>query len=428
MTMKNWPLVLVLVDFGGFCGFTGWMLSAFPEGLMWSYVAGGVALFAILTVCVLWRRRTPRHVEDTTPEDRPRLELPPGTRAERKADLLALEDGRLSLEEFIDRWSGRERVADANDIGAWKKALAASVLEELKLFNDPAAPALNSCTNCLGIHDGDACTLPAAAVEEKYAAYTEQDGVFITRFKKGQWVRVNTGGALSEKLVRIVSLARIIGEPVWKIQFGEPSMEAELFEQCLAGASPRIGEHWRWTVERCPSECWRHVNGDLDYFVVSPALPNGIDFLKLAREVRNGCLEPVNYGHGFTTLPRTGVEYVAGLPPAKFMIGDKIRVRDGVLADRIFTLKKLEDDVARVWLAEFGGAHEYILECRFILAFPKKGEVWNYKGCTICDTKLGMPFARTTMDIMQDWIVSSDTRVRINCGCFYRLGVQDKKQ
>lgn len=72
----------------------------------------------------------------------------------------------------------------------------------------------------------------------------------------------------------------------------------------LEPALPRVGERWRWTRERCPKPhgedlCAFHSNtSDRERGFLFDALPEENRAEWFLEEVKQGCLEPVNYGFG----------------------------------------------------------------------------------------------------------------------------------
>lgn len=450
MNKKNWPLVLVLVDFGAFLGFTGWMLSAFPEGLMWSYVAGGVALFSILSVCVLWRHRARMPLAQETPEDRPRLELPPGTREERRADLFALWDGRLSIEEFVDRWSGREILEEeTNDVRQMNDQVIQSIrnqietqpspeeleqikkkIEEAVLAELKAAPPCDkvACDHCLGLHgSGEKCPiapsspggvseyvserdlsgdLPRTGVEyvSGVTPYAEAEALMkSTQWRAGQWVRVKPGGKHHEMLVFLVESKVVAGLLLWT--FSSEDGAGYLADQCFELAYPKKDEFWEDVY--CP----KHSPLSKDYpprlFKADEDWPPGC---MGEPYLRCGCIRPVNYGY------RPG-----------FAVGDKVRVVGGYLTDRIGTVDggPVTHDTVAQWVVDIGGQRHLLDERLLQFARPKKGEVWHHKTpCATCDPKFGDVVPQSPFNVHEDWEDSWITHERVRYGCLYRIGMQ----
>lgn len=86
-------------------------------------------------------------------------------------------------------------------------------------------------------------------------------------------------------------------------------------------------------------------------------------------------------------------------------------------------LPKLEGFLATVgggpavWNTTWGGSEHQIRESDFILAVPRKGEVWRSTSCESCGT-IPLEIIR----VAEDWPQSEETRRRVNCGCLYRMG------
>jgi hypothetical protein len=420
------------------CGGLGlWGVTGRPAGYAPAYIMGGVAAGAVYCVVALLalraaRGRLARSIEGTPRQWGRRL---PGTRAERVADLRALEDGRLLHEEFVERWRGREIVDD--DVQKIKEDIAAAVRAELERPVDPAEPVLFPCKHCLGLHTAWArCPVMAAAeppvsgvtpYAEAEANWNEKrsqdlDIIAASAFRTGQWVRVKPGGMHHMMLVKLISYKVVARTLLWT--FDSEDGPESLADACFEFASPKEDEWWQYNHGPDASffckVCGSHTKGTP--FQALSDYPAEEEWFRLIIE---GCLSPVNFGYGATELPWTGMGYVAG--PQAFITGDRVRSRRD---DRIYTLKTFEIivEAPRLWTADFGGSDYKIYEPEFKLAVPTKGEVWHYKtSCATCDAEFGPVVGQSPFDVTADWENSWITRARIRCGCLYRIGMQGSK-
>jgi len=470
MNSKEFPLVVLLGTCGVFWGFTGWMLPEFPPDLLFPWIIGGVVLFAMVLMRILSRHEEKSRVDDTTPEDRPRLELPPGTRAERKADLRAMSESRMLIEDYIDRWSERE-IIEAPTPGCTgmfhKDGKQCNLFECLQAAAGPAPevskfkegqwvrlqqregwvstewsgkPALVigqaheprlwsvrvSGYVVLTVHE-DCMT---AEPDKQYVAYTEKDGVFGVRFKEGQWVRVKPGGRHGGNLVKLWEVCKVVGENIWTFSYSTDHADS-LFEQCFEPAVPKKGEWWK------KLECANTHGGNwhsiqLQWEIEPDKKPS--DYVHAAAAIECGCFVPANYGIGF---PRTGVEYVSGPDVSKYKGGDRIRVTNaGYLNDRLGVLARVHEFRSggnHLWETQRDGGPvtgERLYETQFVLAVPIKGEVWMLKECNKCfqHRASGWPQPGKPFDVESDWAYSPMVADWIRCGCLYRIGIQDAKK
>lgn len=293
----------------------GWCVTGHPRGYEPAYISAGVAVGAILSAVGLIGRRAVlvAAADEVTMEDRPRLHLPPGTLAMRRADMDKMIEGEISLDEFVDIWSGRE-IVEARE-------------SEMKL----------------------------ARLEGRIEALQE----------------------VSESL---------------KHRVPKPERTDEEFKEDVRVA------------------VFKEIMRDPQYEAAQPA-----------------CRKCLGIHETQTcTAAERGPFVVTKYKPAE---GDRVRIVRGCNRDCFGVLKfrKLENDTLNIWSVEiFGNAWRVGEEC-FVACRPKKNEVWRYMPecirCDISDTPRDHFF---TVD--RDWdIVSPEVLRRINCGCFYRMGMDDKK-
>jgi hypothetical protein len=263
---------------GAVHAFAGWIMIGAPPEYSWIAVCCGAALVASFSL-FLFSRRHPRAPldEEPTPEDRPRLDLPPGTRAERAADLRAMAESRITVEDFVDRWSGREILPDKT--------------EEIN-----RVPDVERCSEMLSKF--------SSSVDTKSLAGTLSIPVTsVSQFKSGQWVRLRQRvGWVIQKWEG--ELAEIIGpgheEGLWDVRTITGPLCMSKF--CLEPAIPKNGEVWEMVY--CETHCPSMKDCDPKPCDTTKDWPEDC----MARPyLRCGCIRPVNFGRGF---PRTGEEYI----------------------------------------------------------------------------------------------------------------------
>lgn len=415
----------------------------------------GIAIIGLI-VMYLGQDRPKKTATEKCPEDSPRVARPPGHAVARRLDLTAMVEGRLSLDEYIERWSGREILnGKSEDI---KKAIEAEVLKEFRRPVDPASPKMYRCPHCLGLHlNGETCPVEAqrkalAGVSD-YVTHSDilggagVDGgscdggaggsirycagdppqIVTSQFRPEQWVRVLRGGRRGGQLVKLHKMTFVAGIRSWEFKCKSGALDS-LAEECFMVAVPINGEWWE---KRFCSSSGRHTPEFTAHWQYLPVqwsytsgesrgperlciTKDGWDTL-FGAELESalcGCLVPVNFGRGYDT---------------PYKPDDKVRIRGTLWADRIVTLEGMYNPEHNIWRVEFGGSHDLFYEYAFEPACPKKGEVWNYSHCLKCDTAFGKCWSLGCLNVDRDWILSDDSRARINCGCLYRIGTQDKK-
>jgi hypothetical protein len=147
--------------------------------------------------------------------------------------------------------------------------------------------------------------------------------------------------------------------------------------------------------------------------------------------VRKECVDTVSLFREVMTDPKYAAGGVKALeipvPEAPaFKPGDVVRVIYS-LSYLYGRLAKLVDGEGMVWWVEFGGEKFTIREQDFVIALPRKGEVWMKRVCAACDAAWDHSWTVGLHTVHSDWLDSLKTRQHISCGCFYRLGSQDKK-
>jgi hypothetical protein len=322
--MRYAPAILFTVGIGGAAGVAFWVCAGQPVGFLECAIASGIATCAIFMAGGLWKLRAAVRAGDETPEDRPRLELLPGTSEERRADLFALWDGRLSLEEFVDRWSGREIVSDsqAAALEKYRNDVEAAIKAELARPTDPAEPELFPCKHCLGLHTGwEKCSIVEKTMESRgdvseYVTLEELENdekrsepldlIAASPFRAGQWVRVRAG-ATEPILVHLIKAHVAARMVVWT--FLSDQGEESLAEACFEFAYPKKDEVWEDIY------CARHSPLAKGYppRVFTVEMDWAKDCLGTAY-LACGCIRPVNFGHGVVTLDTDWPETMARMP------------------------------------------------------------------------------------------------------------------
>lgn len=296
-------------------GMLGWCVTGHPSGYEPTYAAAGVAFGAIMSAVGLIGRRAAlvAAADEVTSEDRPRLHLPPGTLAMRRADMEKMIEGEISLDEFVDIWSGREIVeAREHEIKMAEQRGRIEALQEVQKSLKHRVP-------------------PAERSDEQF-----KDDVRVALFKE------------------------IMRDPQYEA--AQPACR-----KCL-------GIH---ETETCTA----------------------------------------------------GQE-----KPVVFMVGDKVRVTYQ-LHTFFHSICTIEGFLVTVdgqnrpsWMLHFGGSSSPAYQSDIKLAFPLKGEVWNYKGCKQCEDAFNNEWPARCFDVDHDWVYCPMTRRRVAHGCLYRIGMQDKKK
>jgi hypothetical protein len=302
--MQHLALWIGVAGFGGHVGMVFWILSGYPPNHPELAIAGSIASSALLMAGLLWRYRVVQRRKIVLAPDRwPCQDFSVCTEEERRADLLAMAEGRITLEEWQERRRARPSPPRVKSDANFKEDLRIRIIEEIRKRR-------SVCLKCLGIHE--------------------------------------PGDSL-----------------------------------------------------RCYPE----------NYVTSQGYE---DPLKTMSEIIRG-------------------DRLDTSIPSAFKPGDRVRVTCPIssLHQRIGQLvEQLFDDKwggTRAWQIFWGGSIYNYYETEFIRAVPRKGEVWRYMPscdkCEISDTPRDI-----FLTIERDWqIVSSEIAQRINCGCFYLMGMDDKK-
>ena len=338
--MKYLAPALYVIGTGSYSGFVVAELAGFPPGLLGCAIAGGIASVAILAAGLIWRERAKQkpeiiHVSDETlskvipimvryiKDGKLSQDVGPCTEAERRADLLAMAEGRMTLDDWLQRRWDRPSPSRLKGDAKFKEDVRIAVFKEI--MRNPAYEAEQpACRRCLGIHETETCTVTPAVSD--LSAFSKS---FAEMMGVGKYVTVEE----------------------------------------LSGPQPK-------TISE-------YVTGEkLD-----------------------------------TTMPPT-------IKP-----GDRVRGiyllsslynRIGLVVEQLFDGKW---GGKRAWRVSWGGSSHDLYEHDFILALPKKGEVWHVKRCENCDSK-GSMGTQTPFNVDHDWIGSDHARERIDCGCLYRIGEQ----
>lgn len=278
----------------------GWCVTGHPKGYEPAYICAGVAVGAILSVVGLVAQRRSALLEavaEPTPEDRDRVALPAGTAAMRRADLARMKVGEISIDEYVDLWSGREVIEERDhEIKLAKVTGKIEALEELReslkhripanadkltdeqfkedvriaifkeIMRDPKYEAKQpACRKCLGIHETETCTAGGPL-----------------EFRTGDKVRTN--GAAGTWAGRIATLGMCAEDGRWQAEFG--GAQFMLDERAFTHAMPVKGEVWY--AKKCAmcetrwSNSWNQGVINVDY--------NWLECQMTRSRVRCGCL------------------------------------------------------------------------------------------------------------------------------------------
>ena len=231
--------------------------------------------------------------------------------------------------------------------------------------------------------------------------------------------------------LRVIQREKIVLAPDrWPCQDFAPCTEAERRADLLAMGYGRITlEEWQERRRARPSP--PRVNSEVKKFVDDVHIAAVSAFNKSYAEMM-GVGKYVTVEELSGPQPNTISEYVTGTKldttmPSPFKPGDRVRVtyQLSALHKRIGLLVEQICDGSwggrRAWKVSWGGSSYDVYENDFILARPKKGEVWNVLRCEKCDSK-GSMGTQSLFNVYHDWICSDHARERINCGCLYRIG------
>ncbi len=272
MDGKAWgcAAVIALWSVMGFCL---WGMAGCPEHLLHTCVLGGAACGAMYAAVKLVRRRNAERARvaaaaaEGCPEDRVRAPRAPGTKEQRTRDLRACYEGYITVDDYLDRWSGRTVVDDvprARRPGRRSSPHAALFRE---VFGDQELTR-----RCMGLYEPVSGETPFVEAAERAASVAYRPGVKV---------RVRCGESAGRIMTLLSPKDGVPG--VWNLDFGGGRwvMNEHAFEL----ARPKKGEVWnKKACARCSPDGLEPANTLTDI-----AVDWNIVSEETARRIECGC-------------------------------------------------------------------------------------------------------------------------------------------